>query len=344
MLSNHNGLTMLRVAAALTVIYAHAFPLLHIPAPAHAFGPGLGSLAVNTFFSISGYLIAASWANDPHILRFLIRRFLRIFPALLTVLVILSMLVGPLITSERQSYFSGEAPYRYITLALADSKSATLPGVFSANIYPNVVNGSLWTIRYELLMYMLFALISMAIPSARKHVLYPALFVGLGMAWIIVSDRFGTTLRLFESVDFVADRIAYLGAFFFAGTSYYAWRESIHLKPAYAVVLCALTFLAPTHSMTMVLSWMAVPYSALTFAEYAPDMFKGWRHDYSYGIYIYAFPAQQIASQYSQLIGLENWGLVIACLVITIPMAAFSWHLIERPALAMKLRVTVNST
>jgi peptidoglycan/LPS O-acetylase OafA/YrhL len=56
--------------------------------------------------------------------------------------------------------------------------------------------------------------------------------------------------------------------------------------------------------------------------------------DYSYGIYIYGYPIQQMTS-----VLLPGWtpiAQVVVSFLGTIVPASLSWHFIERPALALK--------
>ena len=58
--------------------------------------------------------------------------------------------------------------------------------------------------------------------------------------------------------------------------------------------------------------------------------------DFSYGLYLYAFPVQQLV--------IDEWGVrgttvnFLVVLAITSVFAVLSWHLVERPALALKDR------
>jgi peptidoglycan/LPS O-acetylase OafA/YrhL len=64
----------------------------------------------------------------------------------------------------------------------------------------------------------------------------------------------------------------------------------------------------------------------------------GRRADYSYGIYIYAFPIQQAVAG----LGGAAWGVlpfIALCLPLVLLAAALSWHLVERPALTLKHRL-----
>ena len=69
-----------------------------------------------------------------------------------------------------------------------------------------------------------------------------------------------------------------------------------------------------------------------------PDLLR--RHDVSYGVYIYAFPVQQ-------LFALAGLATVLAlpvfdalALVAVLPLAAVSWLLVERPLMQRARRAT----
>ncbi|HEX7638489.1 MAG TPA: acyltransferase, partial [Burkholderiaceae bacterium] len=56
--------------------------------------------------------------------------------------------------------------------------------------------------------------------------------------------------------------------------------------------------------------------------------------DYSYGIYIFAFPVQQMLA--SRLPGLGPWGVMAGAALPVAVLAVLSWRLVERRALARK--------
>ncbi len=73
----------------------------------------------------------------------------------------------------------------------------------------------------------------------------------------------------------------------------------------------------------------------IAFGQSHHDLFsKIDRLDYSYGIYIYAFPVQQTVAHFFPEIGLFSY-LVLTAVAI-VPLAAISWYVIEKPALRLK--------
>src|SRR5262245_15931632 len=79
----------LRIIAAVAVILAHAFPLSGHREPfvinLGDYGLDLGAAAVATFFIISGFLITMSWTQSPKAVPYSVRRFARIWPGYLLV-------------------------------------------------------------------------------------------------------------------------------------------------------------------------------------------------------------------------------------------------------------------
>ena len=57
--------------------------------------------------------------------------------------------------------------------------------------------------------------------------------------------------------------------------------------------------------------------------------------DYSYGLYIFAYPIQQsLVNGYPTI---ETGALLVLSLIISLLLAIFSWHLLENKMLKMKI-------
>ncbi len=79
----------------------------------------------------------------------------------------------------------------------------------------------------------------------------------------------------------------------------------------------------------------ALAYPVLWLGVHLPFQRIGSRNDYSYGMYIYAFPIQILLVIW----GLNRWGegvYTVLCIVATFPAAMASWWLVERNALRLK--------
>ena len=338
---HHNAFDALRIIAAAAVLYSHSFALYGLPEPVPLAGQTFGSIAVALFFSLSGYLVCQSWCSDPDVLRFALRRGLRIFPGLIVVVVVTAGLIGLLITDlSATAYLQSADLYNFIVKGMLALGSPTLPGVFEKNPFPNATNGSLWTLRYEIIMYVALALAGRLF--GRRHFQWacPLLLCLCALTWLLTTYVGAKNLQIplvWHLTELYLDRIAYLGAFFFAGASMLLYRDRVPLSPFAAIVAVGVVALVTSPTIVMCMLWLIVPYVVCTFAFRSPTwMTKANGYDYSYGVYIYAFPIQQIFS----LIGSEHhwsWFAVMAAsAVVTFWAAAASWYYVEKPALSFK--------
>lgn len=338
-----NAFDALRILAALAVLFSHSFPLYGLHEPQPMAGQTFGSMAVALFFALSGYLVCQSWCSDASLHRFALRRALRIMPGLIVVVCITALVIGPLFsTLPLAAYFQSSAVGLYLFKASLALSSPALPGLFEQNPLPFGTNGSLWTLKYEISMYLCLALVGRLVAStARLRIALPVLLIGFALLWLKL-DHGGVkdvpmplTWRL--GTEMYIDRFAYLGAFFFAGACANLFRERIVLSPLVATLATAALFFIPNASVVMVLLWLVVPYFVCTFAYRSPAlMTRANGYDYSYGIYIYAFPIQQVFGLIGSQRGWPWFTVLLASAVCTVLAAAASWYLIEKPALSFK--------
>src|SRR6266446_2687017 len=164
----HNNFDLLRLIAAVSVIFSHAFLLSensqdHDPLMMLTGGQTiLGVVGVFIFFTISGYLVTQSFDATASPLVFLMKRALRIFPGLLLCLAVCVFVIGPLVTQlPLADYFWRPEPYLFLLHnAVLDVDYNRLPCVvFAPGNIGGIVNGPLWSLPCEVLMYlMLFGL------------------------------------------------------------------------------------------------------------------------------------------------------------------------------------------
>ncbi|MEW7314399.1 acyltransferase [Buttiauxella gaviniae] len=156
---DNNNFDLLRIFCAIMVIFAHSYYLSNAngaPEPLQSLLPFTytGSVAVKIFFFISGLLVTNSLISNKSTIHFLVSRFFRIYPAFIFVILFTAIVVGPIVTSlDIASYFSNPLTVDYIKNSSVFDMAFMLPGVFDANIYKGSVNGSLWTIPYEVASY-----------------------------------------------------------------------------------------------------------------------------------------------------------------------------------------------
>ena len=332
-----NNFDALRFWAALTVLWSHAVPLSYgteqreLLFSASGGQSTLGMVAVTFFFVISGYLITRSFERSSNAWRFVIARALRIMPALLVVLVLVAFVVGPLVTTLPLSqYLHSGAPFDYVSLQATFLHFVDgLPGVFAHNPQ-SYVNGSLWTLRYEVECYVL--VFALGVAGLLNRYLTLALYVG-ALAVLAVQDQnlvFGGAHG--PAMNFHLD----FGAKFLAGALVYQWQ--VPLKGKLALFALALVVPCIFFGQLPMAQRILLPYAVMYLATGMPLRVPSparWG-DLSYGTYIYAWPVQQLVVLRSHQ---PHWlWTAIVSTPIVLLLAWLSWHFVEKGALARKDR------
>lgn len=328
-----NNFDLVRLFAACLVIYSHSFTLLAMPdRPVMWITPG--GLGVYIFFAVSGFLIAQSWDADPHLLRYLTRRALRIFPGLAVCVLLCVLVLGPAMTKlSPMEYFTHPLLRQYLG-NIALHISYELPGVFSSNPYPRAVNGSLWTLPVEFSLYLLVALLGLAFRANRWAWLGAFVLFAAGcIFWAYLNPP----MVIFYAMD--TRHIAISGIYFVAGACFHKFGLTRYFSTSSVVAaLVLLMCLVAWPVVERLASWILLPWAVLGFGLARSDKLMSLvkSGDYSYGVYIYAFPIQQTIL--SLFPGIQQPTFLLYSLAATFVAAALSWHLIEKPALGFKPR------
>lgn len=335
-----NAFDFIRVSAALAVLFSHSRGLFGLPQPM-MYGDTLGRFAVAIFFCISGYLISQSWDRDPNLFRFAARRGLRILPGLLVAVAFTAFIAGAIDTRlPLGTYLGSRETWAYVASnATLIVGIATLPGAFEGLPHPGPANGSLWTLTYEVLMYGVLALLGL---SRRLKTLCVVVFATCMAFWVFAQRQgvgdYQLPLPLVWKVGLAIDgvRIVSLGAYFFGGSLLYLFAHKVPLSPFLAALCLLVAALAPPGGAAFAMA-IGVPYAAIVLARRLPRRttnLRGW--DLSYGIYIYAYPIQQLVTRFCLAHGL-GWPSALAIeTVLVVAMATLSWIVIEKPALSLK--------
>ena len=334
-----NNFDLIRVIAAFSVLVAHsralsgAAPVL----PKDALGVfDAGTVAVDVFFFTSGFLVTGSLFGRGNVFEYVWARAMRIFPALWVMLLVtvttLGLFVGTLPATE---FFRSPITGDYVLhcATLVNGVRYLLPGLFEGNPLTAGVNGSLWTLPIEWRLYEYLA---------AGWVLF-----AFRPAWRGGAFRFGTAaaalvlMALVLRTFFVqhAREAALVPTFmFFYGAALQMWRARINLSYVCLVALTvalAASSLSSTIFLPVYLATLGplVLHAAYLFA--GPVRAYNRVGDYSYGVYIYAFPIQQ--TLIALVPGLSLLLLNIYAAALTLSCAVLSWHFLEKPALDRKL-------
>lgn len=350
---SRNPLSAIRFILALLVLIDHSFPLGGFGSePVITFPTGggltLGALAVGGFFSLSGYLVTRSaLSSDPG--DFLIARGLRIFPGLLFVLALGAFAVAPLVeTIEKGSLnftnFFTTAPGGPIAYLL---RNFFLPYDFQWNInsilqavpYPGGINGSLWTLPLEVRCYILALLTVLIGKRLNQKAVFAIVVSFVGAVYLL------QTINPEASLYF-QPYLPYPGLFlvFMISGSLALFDQKLYLDKrvaSLAAVFLFLCYLAGSRIFSVLgLATFAIlaPYIAQTARKFR--VLSIFKNDYSYGLYLWAFPIQQILSSLVLRFNLEIGVLGYICLATlgATGLAILSWHFIEKPSLSLRTK------
>lgn len=333
-----NNFDFLRLVAALMVIYGHSAALLKLP-PLGCIGAPISTVGVMIFFSVSGYLVTKSWQLNPHLQDYLLKRALRIFPALVACVLLTALVVGPIATTlPILDYFHAHTFKQYFLNCILKIRYF-LPGVFEHNTYSGAVNGSLWTLPVEFFCYLVIAAMGLGHKAIRPWLSFGVLLVIFGAAYY---SRFFWNGDRIIFYDTSINQSLHVIPFFFAGSLFCILQDRVKCRLDVSILAIFALYYAQANNLdhTLIcLSWFAVPYISIAFGSAATPILSraGRWGDFSYGIYLYGFIVQQsIIGFYANQVSF--WTLMMASTIIATVLAIASWHLIEKRALALKHR------
>ena len=338
-ISRDNNFDLLRVLAALCVLVSHSFAIVTgdpDTEPLNDFlGVSLGSLSVDFFFVSSGFLVCASYMHRRSPLSFVKARALRIFPGLIVMLVLTLIFVGSVISRQPiLSFFTDIQTWTYLAknTFLFFGVEYALPGAFEELPYANVINGSLWTLPHELRAYLALLLICW----------FTIHFLSFNYLRFILLLTSLLALGFELLTEFIQIRLPYhqffhLFGLFSAGATLLLWDvhknkhlHSITIVSGLGLLICVY------FDVFKFLHAFIVPIFVIGVAYYPSRILRYYNRfgDYSYGIYIYAFPIQQSLIYFFNEISITS--MVLVTLLLSYLFALPSWHFIEKPFLKLK--------
>ncbi len=335
--TTNNNFQLIRLLAALGVFLSHTFPV-------GGFGLGgkaqlLGHLSLNTFFLISGFLVCKSFMARP-LKAYFVSRILRIFPALVFVVLASVFILGLSVTElSMREYLTNPDVYEYtiknILLLLPDTP-LSLPGVFLESKYASTVNAPLWSLPYELSCYLLLAIFAVATRAKHKAQVLTVISVLLFVLCFSVYMANSITKSVEFAFYFGKDTYRLLGMFFL-GVSFYLLGSKVqvtHKLMCGFILLVGLSVLYRPAFIVLFYLFLAYATFYFSYAIKGPLLRFNALGDYSYGIYIIGYPVQQTIEQLLPDLSLPLYFVIT--LTITLTLSVLSWHLIEKRALSLK--------
>ncbi|ASW90911.1 acyltransferase family protein [Mycobacterium marseillense] len=334
--TRNNALNGWRLVLASGVILGHSWPLtgrtIHPPVDQL-----LSQAWVDGFFAISGFLITASWVRNPQLPAYFGARLLRIFPGLWVCLVVVAFVIAPVgVAIQKGSpaeLLLSPAPFEYVlNNAVLNVHYVGIDGTPRDIPFPGVWDGVLWTLIFEFFCYIAVAVAGVARLLNRRWpaVVVFALFVA---AAVLVSYPVTTVPTVFQMIT----RFALV---FAAGALLHQYQDLIPARWSLVAVSAAVVVIAgllvPNYR---ILAAVPLAYAVVVSGALIHNPRLRLRTDLSYGVYIYAWPVQQMLV-ICGLASLHPLAFTVVATIATFPLAALSWFLVEKRALAFKSRFT----
>ncbi|MDH6182040.1 peptidoglycan/LPS O-acetylase OafA/YrhL [Microbacteriaceae bacterium SG_E_30_P1] len=344
-----NSIGFVRWLMAFMVIFSHAGPLAGFYGgkdlgTQFSTEQSVGGVAVAGFFFLSGFLITQSRLGKSSTARFFWRRVVRIMPAFWLTLIVTAFVLAPIAWMREAGSING-----YFTAPVDSPLTYFVNNMFLVMNQPSIAemgttipfytmhggfewNGSAWTLGFEFAAYILVGILGM-IGALRNRIVATAVALFIifmaTLQWLYISlEQAGPT--------FTDYRVLLLLAPFAFGILFALWGEKIPLDDRLAIAAITVAAYTYVRGGWLVVGQYLFLYFLMWFAIRV-TLLKRWERfgDFSYGIYIIAWPLMQFAAYFN--LQAYGWLVYHAVIVVGCHIYAFlSWHLIEKPAMSLK--------
>lgn len=337
--SRDNNLNILRLMATVFIFTGHLGQICGMEAPSLG-RIGLHELGVLILFFISGYLITMSWISDSNVKRYAIRRFFRLWPPFAVMILLVVFVFAPLCSDLGILGYFRARFWPYLA-NLGFYPVYSLPGLFLDLPVYDTVNGSLWTMPVEVMLYVLTPILVIAFrvkahSRASFYRLLTLIAAGLCVECYFRTIGLGTR-AVFYAVDWVTAFHVILPFLMGVLFTYDEVKKYLNLQAA-CVLLCVQVVLQNVGvGPRYLLLYLILPYVVFSFAFAPKPVFSKvcTRIEPSFGIYLYGFFFQQqtVSWMMHHNISLTYMKALVISAVPTIILAVLSSYLIEKPAL-----------
>lgn len=330
--SRKDNFLLLRIIAALMVIYGHSF----VTSPRfgakdifldNGWGTYSGDIAVEIFFVVSGFMVSGSYIRRSGLFQFMKARVLRIVPALLACLLVSALVIGPWVTTlSLGEYFHSREVLVYIVknLQFSSDMAWRLPSVFENNPYKGSVNGSLWTLPAEFRMY-IFVAVTGAVGLLRSRTVLTLVLISLAVIGFVNPGLLPLHPMWVR-----------LAGYFALGIAVQLYRDKIGVSHEAMVALAFMAFLCRGTQIYPYAFAIALTYFCFWFAYRLKLPSIEAHGDPSYGTYLWGWPLLQIFAWL--LPGASPYLAFVAAGLGSLVLGYVSWHLVEKQTLRFKSR------
>lgn len=332
---NENSFDIIRLISAILIVVGHISIHLNYKFPFIINQLQIRWIGLVCLFSISGYLIAASFDRCKSKKEYLIKRFFRLYPALWIAFLVsffCVIFIGP--------KYSLPDLIKWIVAQVTAFQFYTPQGLKTYGV--GNPNGSLWTISLEIQMYffIMFTWNFFKRKSTKEWIFVILFFTLLNAIFPFLKGLIPNIIFKIINVSFIP--YAY---FFIIGMFLYAKKDSIIrliVDNFYYILLIYIfwgivndqvfKFSIGTYTdvLTGTLLSICTIGAAYRFGEHK------LKNDYSYSIYLY----HMIVINFLVIIGINGTLMsVIITFAVTIVLSFLSFHFIEKPSMKMVKKI-----
>ena len=329
LLHNENNLDIVRYYLSFAVLFAHFAELTG----STNYFPTSSYTAVGGFFMLSGFLVFYSYLRSRSIAQYLRRRAQRILPPYIAI-VLLCAVCGVFITNlSVGNYFSSSQFWQYLgaNLTFANFLQPSLPGVFEGQVYESV-NGSLWTMKVEVLLYLSIPLVAwLMMRSSRAWTLvaiYALSYIYKVWMGLMYADTGELIYRIMQR------QVGGQLLFFYSGVAILLYFDYFqrYIRVLFPIALAVgiaskyVNWFDAIEPLCIAIVIIGFAYNCRWFV---------WMRKYdniAYDIYLFHYPIIQLVVYW----GLPERNIYLALAVVvgmTLSLSLLSWYLIERPVM-----------
>lgn len=322
----NNNFDNVRLSLALIVFFSHAVGLSNESNLAVFSRFFDANFAVKGFFVISGYLIYQSYIKSHSFIDYLEKRIRRIYPAYVLAISI-CLLIGILTSSLGWiNILISHKTIDYVlsNLIFMNFIQPTLPGVFEGNLV-QALNGSLWTIKVELMLYACVPIIAYLFKKINPVLNYLCILC-IGSLWVFYFEEISAFSFRAEIARQFPGQLPYFvfGSLIAANPKFIKWLPQIAILGFFTLVL------TDNYTLSLCIRPLAFGAIVLSLCMLNPSKLNiGRAGDLSYGIYLFHFPIVQLmvnmgVYKYNPYLGL------LTTFVLTVLLSFISWHFVEK--------------
>lgn len=335
--TRENNFGIIRLLGAVTVIVGHMYNLIGQGAPTLLWN-SLHAVGVAIFFCIGGYLITLSWLRKPQFKTYIVKRVFRIFPALIACTLLTVFLIGPLMTNlSIGEYYKNPLTWSYLRNCLLNIHYV-LPGVFADNILPGSVNGAIWCLPVEFMMYLIIPIyisIGRKLSARMQRWYYGTITLLMIVAGSVWTTLWYDTHYVFCGMDL--SQVMVVVPYYFVGSLFAVCKleKALNLQIAMVVMILASMFSFLGAPFCYLAQYVVIPYVILSLALATQPVFTVFNKiDISYGMFLFSFPIQQMLIQIFIHRGwnLSVWVLMALTIILAMIMGILTEKLVEKPA------------